>query len=119
MLTFVQTVADRVGAAIDEARLVRAQVQIAETLQRALLTEPPQPDHAHVVTRYLPAAEAAQVGGDWYDAFLQEDGASVLVIGDVLGHDRTSTAAMGQVRTWCAQPLSWRATGPGGARPRC
>ncbi len=117
VLTFVQTVADRVGAAIDEARLVRAQVQIAETLQRALLTEPPQPDHAHVVTRYLPAAEAAQVGGDWYDAFLQEDGASVLVIGDVLGHDRTSTAAMGQVRTLvrAAAVMAGHGTGRGPA----
>ncbi|WP_380170455.1 SpoIIE family protein phosphatase [Kineococcus sp. DHX-1] len=99
VLEFVQTVADRIGAALDEARLVRAQLQLAETLQRALLTEPPQPDHAHVVARYLPAAEAAQVGGDWYDAFLQEDGASVLVIGDVLGHDGTAAASMGQVRT--------------------
>ncbi len=115
----MQTVADRVGAAIDEARLVRAQVQIAETLQRALLTEPPQPDHAHVVTRYLPAAEAAQVGGDWYDAFLQEDGASVLVIGDVLGHDRTSTAAMGQVRTLVRAAAVMAGHGTGRGRPRC
>ena len=49
--------------------------------------------------RYEPAAEAAQVGGDWYDAFLQPDGATVLVIGDVIGHDTVAAAAMGQVRT--------------------
>ena len=29
--------------------------------------------------------EAAEVGGDWYDAFLQPSGATVLVIGDVVG----------------------------------
>ena len=42
--------------------------------------------------------EAAQVGGDWYDAFLQPGGAAVLVIGDVVGHDTEAAAAMGQLR---------------------
>jgi serine phosphatase RsbU (regulator of sigma subunit) len=51
-----------------------------------------------VVVRYVPAAEAARVGGDWYDAFLQRDGAPVLVIGDVVGHDTAAAAAMGQLR---------------------
>jgi serine phosphatase RsbU (regulator of sigma subunit) len=51
------------------------------------------------VVRYTPAAEAAQVGGDWYDAFLQPAGATVLVIGDVVGHDTQAAAAMSQVRT--------------------
>jgi serine phosphatase RsbU (regulator of sigma subunit) len=51
-----------------------------------------------VVVRYDPAARAAQVGGDWYDAFLQPDGATMLVIGDVVGHDTAAAAAMGQVR---------------------
>ncbi len=48
--------------------------------------------------RYLPAAEAAAVGGDWYDAFLQRDGATTLVIGDVAGHDTAAAATMGQLR---------------------
>jgi serine phosphatase RsbU (regulator of sigma subunit) len=38
------------------------------------------------------------VGGDWYDAFLQRAGATVLAIGDVVGHDTRAAAAMGQVR---------------------
>jgi len=64
-----------------------------------MLTAPPEPDHAEVVVRYLPAAEAARVGGDWYDAFLQSDGATNLVIGDVVGHDTAAAAAMGQLRS--------------------
>jgi serine phosphatase RsbU (regulator of sigma subunit) len=48
--------------------------------------------------RYRPAAHGAQVGGDWYDAFLQPDGATMLVIGDVVGHDSDAAAAMGQLR---------------------
>ncbi len=92
-------VAARAGLALDNARLYAAQRQLAEALQRALLTEPPEPDHMQVVVRYEPAVESAQVGGDWYDAFLQPDGATMLVIGDVIGHDTAAAAAMGQVRS--------------------
>jgi hypothetical protein len=42
--------------------------------------------------------EVAEVGGDWYDAFLQPSDATVLVIGDVVGHDTAAAAAMGQLR---------------------
>ncbi|WP_129339322.1 SpoIIE family protein phosphatase [Cellulomonas endophytica] len=95
----VTEVADRAGLAIDNARLYEGQHRIAESLQRSLLSAPVEPDHVEVVVRYTPAAEAAQVGGDWYDAFLQPDGATVLVIGDVMGHDSDAAAAMSQVRT--------------------
>jgi serine phosphatase RsbU (regulator of sigma subunit) len=93
-----QDVADRAGLALDNARLYSAQQQLAEGLQRSLLTDPPEPDHAEIAVRYLPAAEAARVGGDWYDAFLQPGGSTMLVIGDVVGHDTEAAAAMGQLR---------------------
>src|SRR3712207_594986 len=95
----VGQVAARAGLVLDNARLYRQQRDLAEGLQRSLLTAPPEPDHSQVVVRYVPAAEAAQVGGDWYDAFLQPDGATVVVIGDVVGHDTRAAAAMSQVRT--------------------
>ncbi len=97
-LATAQDVADRAGLSLDNARLYRQQQQLAEGLQRSLLTEPPEPDHAEVAVRYLPAAEAARVGGDWYDAFLQPCGATMLVIGDVVGHDTEAAAAMGHLR---------------------
>ncbi|MFD2091239.1 SpoIIE family protein phosphatase [Blastococcus deserti] len=97
-LAMAQDVADRAGLALDNARLYNAQQQLAEGLQRSLLTEPPEPDHAEIAVRYLPAAEAARVGGDWYDAFLQPSGSTMLVIGDVVGHDTAAAAAMGQLR---------------------
>lgn len=81
-----------------EQRSAEAVRRMSETLQRSLLTDPPQPDHLHIAVRYRPAAHEAQVGGDWYDAFLTPDGATNLVIGDVAGHDRIAAAAMGQVR---------------------
>ncbi|CAA9419757.1 MAG: Uncharacterized, RsbU-domain-containing protein [uncultured Quadrisphaera sp.] len=93
-----EDVAARAGLALDNLRLYDEQRRLAEGLQRSLLTDPPQPDHGQIVVRYRPAAQAAQVGGDWYDAFLQSDGATVLVIGDVVGHDTAAAAAMGQLR---------------------
>jgi serine phosphatase RsbU (regulator of sigma subunit) len=97
-LTIAREVAARAGLVLDNARLYRQQARLAAGLQRALLTDPPEPDRLQVVVRYAPAAEAAQVGGDWYDAFFQADGATVLVIGDVVGHDAVAAAAMGQLR---------------------
>jgi light-regulated signal transduction histidine kinase (bacteriophytochrome) len=76
----------------------RSIVRAAETLQRSLLTDPAQQPHLEVAVRYVPAAREAQVGGDWYDVFAQPDGSSVLVIGDVVGHDTEAAACMSQLR---------------------
>jgi PAS domain S-box-containing protein len=88
----------RAGLALHHARLYSQQRDLADALQRSMLTAPPEPDHSHIVVRYVPAAAGAEIGGDWYDAFLQPDGATVLAIGDVVGHDTRAAAAMGQVR---------------------
>jgi PAS domain S-box-containing protein len=97
-VAIARDVADRVALALDNARLYEQQRRLAEGLQRSLLTAPPEPDHAEIAVRYEPAVEVAQVGGDWYDAFLQPSGATMLVIGDVVGHDTEAAAAMGQLR---------------------
>jgi serine phosphatase RsbU (regulator of sigma subunit)/PAS domain-containing protein len=94
----MREVADRVALALDNSRLYDQQRRLAEGLQRSMLTAPPEPDHAEIVVRYRPAMRAAEVGGDWYDAFLQSSGATVVVIGDVVGHDTEAAAAMGQLR---------------------
>ncbi|MGY1699984.1 SpoIIE family protein phosphatase [Geodermatophilus sp. SYSU D00766] len=76
----------------------RSIVRAAETLQRSLLSEPPSPAGLAVGVRYVPATREAQVGGDWYDAFGQPDGSTMLVIGDVVGHDVQAAACMAQLR---------------------
>lgn len=91
-------VAGRAGLALDNARLYERTRRMDEELQKALITTPRQPDHVELAVRYRAAAEAARVGGDWYDAFRQADGSTVLVIGDVVGHDEEAAAAMSQVR---------------------
>jgi serine phosphatase RsbU (regulator of sigma subunit) len=97
-LETLRQVAAQAGRAIERVHRQSQQAQLAEALQRSLLTDPPEIAEAEVVVRYVPAAEAARVGGDWYDAFLQRDGAAVVVIGDVVGHDTAAAAAMGQLR---------------------
>ncbi|WP_308123667.1 SpoIIE family protein phosphatase [Modestobacter marinus] len=76
----------------------RRVARAAVTLQRSLLSEPPHADHLGFAVRYVPAAREAQVGGDWYDVFQQPDGSTMLVIGDVVGHDTEAAACMGQLR---------------------
>jgi hypothetical protein len=97
-----------------ERALADAQRGMAEVLQRSLLTTPLQPDHLQIAVRCWPATREAQVGGDWYDSFLRPDGALMLVLGDVAGHDRDAVAPRwGRCATCCgASPT--RSTG----RPR-
>jgi phosphoserine phosphatase RsbU/P len=94
-------VARRGALALDNARLYGRQLTVAETLQRSLLTPPAQadPERLQVAVRYRPAAAHQAVGGDWYDCFALPDGATALVIGDVVGHNVEATAAMSQVRS--------------------
>jgi serine phosphatase RsbU (regulator of sigma subunit) len=91
-------VAAQAGRAVERVHRQSQQAQLAEALQRSLLTEPPELPGVEVCVRYVPAAEAARVGGDWYDAFPLRDGTPVIVIGDVTGHDTAAAAAMGQLR---------------------
>nr|WP_276508434.1 GAF domain-containing SpoIIE family protein phosphatase [Modestobacter muralis] len=72
---------------------------VAETLQQAMLTHLPEADDLEIRARYVPSHVGDQVGGDWYDAFRTADGATVLAIGDVTGHDMQAAATMGQLRT--------------------
>jgi serine phosphatase RsbU (regulator of sigma subunit) len=72
---------------------------VAETLQQAMLTHLPEPDHLEIRARYLPSHAGDQVGGDWYDGFVTAEGATLLAIGDVTGHDMQAAGTMGQLRT--------------------
>ena len=89
---------ERIQALAAEREAAEAALRMSEVLQRSLLTPPPQPDHLHLVVRYRPASHVAQVGGDWYDAFVTPDGTTNIVIGDVTGHDRDAAARMGAIR---------------------
>lgn len=97
-LSLVEDIGRRAGLALDNARLHAGQRDVAETLQRSLLTELPQVGHVDLAARYQPAGTHSRVGGDWYDAFVAAEGRTTIVIGDIAGHDVEAAARMGQVR---------------------
>ncbi|MFE1749236.1 PP2C family protein-serine/threonine phosphatase [Streptomyces anandii] len=89
----------RASIAIDNARRFEHNRDIAETLQRALLTDLPTTPGLGLAARYLPATRGLNIGGDWYDAFRQPDGGLITVIGDVTGHGLHAAVMMSQLRT--------------------
>lgn len=95
----LQLVADRVALSIERSRLA-VQGQIAENLQRRLLPgNLPEVPGLSMGARYLPAAEEAAVGGDWYDVIELGHRRLGLAIGDVAGHGLVAATSMGQLRS--------------------
>jgi hypothetical protein len=102
----VEDVARRTGLVLANARLYAQQRNTAEAMQRNLLTPLPQPGELRLEARYVPATRVSWVGGDWYDAFSLPDGATGVVIGDIVGHDLSAAARMAQVRNML-RALAW------------
>ncbi|MFC0028503.1 SpoIIE family protein phosphatase [Micromonospora chaiyaphumensis] len=88
----------RAEQAVGNSRLYGEQRHVAEVLQHSMLPTLPVVPGVELAARYLPAADRVEVGGDWYDAFVQPDGDLVAAIGDVAGHDIEAAATMGQLR---------------------
>ncbi|HEY1882906.1 MAG TPA: SpoIIE family protein phosphatase [Candidatus Cybelea sp.] len=76
-----------------------AEKRIADTLQGAF-TQNLLPQMAKVLfsATYLPAAEEARVGGDWYDVLELTEHRVLLTIGDVTGHGIDAAVAMNRAR---------------------
>ncbi len=88
-----EDLASRAGLAVDNARLYEEQRHVAEQLQRETLPERPlRLPGAKVVTRYRAGGSGMRVGGDFFDAFPAQDGATLLVIGDVTGKGAPAAA---------------------------
>lgn len=98
-LPLLEEITRRAGVALDNARLYQRQRKVAETMQQHLLPLLPRVPQLEMTVRYVSAPDASQVGGDWYDAFVLPDGATALVIGDVVGHDLDAAAGMAQLRS--------------------
>ena len=76
-----------------------AEKRIADTLQGAF-TQNLLPRMARVLfsATYLPAAEEARIGGDWYDVLELTEYRVLLTIGDVTGHGIDAAVAMNRAR---------------------
>jgi serine phosphatase RsbU (regulator of sigma subunit)/anti-sigma regulatory factor (Ser/Thr protein kinase) len=91
--------AKRAAIGIENASRYEQEHLVAELLQRAVLPEElPKPAGVDLAARYVPAGPGVEVGGDWYDAFVLDDGRVGLVIGDVAGHDVAAASSMAQLR---------------------
>lgn len=110
-LALLDEIAHRAGLAVDNARLYARQRHIAETMQRHLLPTLPELKAFELAARYRPSPHESQVGGDWYDAFLLPDGATAMMVGDVVGHDLQAAGRMSQVRNML-RGFAWDRQGP-------
>ncbi len=92
----------RAAVYIDNARRYTQERQTSLALQRDLL-----PEHVpfrsaaavDIASRYLPAAAAVGIGGDWFDVIPLSGARVALVVGDVVGHGIHASATMGRLCT--------------------
>ena len=90
----------QLGLVVARAQRFDLAVRTSHALQDNLLPPaPPSLEGLAIAVRYLPATHGIDVGGDFYDV-VQLPGAEVgLAVGDVVGHDITAAATMGQLRS--------------------
>lgn len=96
---FALALAGQCAHAIERARLYDRERSTARQLQRSLLPEAlPTPPGLQLSAACHPAAVDVEIGGDWYDAVVLDDGRTAVVVGDVMGKDVHAASVMGQVR---------------------
>ncbi|MCE5200181.1 PAS domain S-box protein, partial [bacterium] len=110
----LETMASRAAQAIDNATLyaqvVSASEELSEALrlersfslllQRALLPRKPSiGDDYRVATYYSPAQADQEIGGDFYDVFVDAEGKTGIVIGDVSGKGLEAAALAATARS--------------------
>ncbi len=85
---------------MDVAQRHELESRTSHTLQASLLPPaPPEVSGYAIAVRYLPASRGADVGGDFHDVVPLPGGQVALAVGDVVGHDATAAATMGQLRS--------------------
>jgi PAS domain S-box-containing protein len=98
-LVLAQEIGRRASMALASAESFEREGRIAMTLQNALLPQSlPAPAGIRFDAIYVPGSQEAEVGGDWYDAFVLPEGRIGITIGDVSGHGLTAAVAMGRLR---------------------
>jgi serine phosphatase RsbU (regulator of sigma subunit) len=95
---FAEDLARRAAVAIDNSQLHTETLQVALSLQRAVLPDTLTSSRTwQLAVHYRPAGRT-DVGGDFYDAVSLGDHSLVAVVGDVMGRGVAAAAAMAQVR---------------------
>jgi serine/threonine-protein kinase RsbW len=90
----------QVSLVVAKAQRYEVDVRTSHTLQANLLPpDPPEVDGLAIAVRYLAATYGVEVGGDFYDLVRLTDDQVALAVGDVVGHDITAAATMGQLNS--------------------
>ncbi|WP_222270769.1 SpoIIE family protein phosphatase [Modestobacter marinus] len=83
-----------------KAQRYELEAHTSHTLQATLLPPPPPPvPGVAIAVRYLAATYGVEIGGDFYDVTTLPDDHVAIAVGDVVGHDITAAATMGQLRS--------------------
>ncbi|MDE2482383.1 MAG: PAS domain-containing protein [bacterium] len=98
-LQLVEILAKRISVALDNARVYERERRVASTFQHAALPRAlPEIPGLSLSAVYNPAESEAEIGGDWYDAFLVGDDHLIVSIGDVSGKGLEAAVLMGTIR---------------------
>ena len=85
--------------AFDSLRLYTEEHNLALTLQRSFLpSRLPSRPGLEVAARYVPAADNAEIGGDFYELIELDDGRLLIAVGDVAGHSIHAATVMVELR---------------------
>ncbi|CCG04453.1 SpoIIE family protein phosphatase [Blastococcus saxobsidens] len=85
---------------VDRAQRFEFEERTSHTLQASLLPPaPPEVPSIATAVRYVAATQGVDVGGDWYDVVRLPGNQVAMAVGDVVGHDITAAATMGQLRS--------------------
>ena len=96
---FVEDVTKVIGQALERAQNFEREQSIAVSLQRGMLPSTlPRIDGAELGARYLPGSDEADVGGDWFESILLDDGRLLLAVGDVMGKGLPAASTMSEFR---------------------
>jgi serine phosphatase RsbU (regulator of sigma subunit)/DNA-binding response OmpR family regulator len=97
-MQILRQLAQSVAVGVEALRSSAEDHLVALTLQRSFLpTALPAIPGMLMASRYLPASDQAEVGGDFYEALPWRDGVLV-AIGDVQGHSLAAATVMGELR---------------------
>ena len=98
--SLLREAADRAALSIRRAQLHEEEHRIAVELQRGLIPpQVPSVEGLEVAAHYEAAGVGAEVGGDWYDAFVLPGRRLGVVLGDVAGSGIRAASTMGQLRS--------------------
>ncbi|WP_249523300.1 SpoIIE family protein phosphatase [Modestobacter marinus] len=96
----VEQLANQVSLVLTKAQRYELESSTSHTLQATLLPpHPPPVPGMTVAVRYLAATSGVEIGGDFYDVATLPGEHVAIAVGDVVGHDITAAATMGQLRS--------------------